>query len=66
MKDVDLFPKNMFEGMVLGKMTRLKNWRIWKTKRMDENKNSDPVDGVLHFCTLMIKLHSFCATSASI
>jgi hypothetical protein len=48
------------------KMTGLKYWCIMKTKKMNENKNSDPKDGVLRFCTLMIKLHSCYATSASI
>jgi hypothetical protein len=54
MKDFDVFPKKMFEDMVMEKMTGLKYWRIMKTKIMNENKNSDPEDGVLRFCTLMI------------
>jgi hypothetical protein len=41
MKDVDVFPKNMFGEMVMEKRTGLKYWRIMKTKIMNENKNSD-------------------------
>jgi hypothetical protein len=63
-KDVDVFPKNMFGDMVVEKMGHGK--RIMKTKIMNENNNSDPKDGVLRFCTLMIKLHSCCATPAGI
>jgi hypothetical protein len=37
-----------------------------KTKIMKENKNSDTEDGLLRFCTLMIKLYSCCAISAGI
>jgi hypothetical protein len=40
MKDVDVFPKNMFGDMVMEKITGLKYWRIMKTKIMIENKNS--------------------------
>jgi hypothetical protein len=61
MKDVDVFPKNMFGDIIMEKMTGLKYWRIMKTKIMNENKNSDTEDWVLRFCTLMIKLHSCCA-----
>jgi hypothetical protein len=66
MKDVDVFPKNMFGEIVMEKMTGLKYWRNMKTKIINENKNSDPEDEVLRFYTLMIKLHSCCATSAGI
>jgi hypothetical protein len=41
MKDVDVFPKNMFGEMVMEKRTGLKYWGIMKTKIMNENKNSD-------------------------
>jgi hypothetical protein len=58
MKDVDMFPKNMFGDMVMEKITVLKYCCIMKTKILNENKNSDPNDGVLRFCTLMIKLHN--------
>jgi hypothetical protein len=50
MKDVDVFPKNIFVDMVMEKMTGLKYWRIMKTKILNENKNSNPEDGVLRFC----------------
>jgi hypothetical protein len=44
MKDVHVFPKNMFGDMVMEKMTGLKYWRIMKTKIINEKKNSDPED----------------------
>jgi hypothetical protein len=56
----------MYGDMVMEKMRGLKYWRMMKTKIMNKNKNSDPEDWVLRFCTLMKKLHSCCATSAGI
>jgi hypothetical protein len=38
MKDVEVFPKNIFGDMVMEKMTGLKYWRIMKTKIMNEKK----------------------------
>jgi hypothetical protein len=44
----------------------LAHYYIINTKIINENKNSDPVNGDLRFYTLMIKLHICCATSAGI